>query len=80
MGLFTAKEKIMPNGALIGTNGAYDVVTDTYEIEWELGDWDRCMYLFNTGQLEHRGNELIEGVLYMKFYLPPPPHTHTVGP
>ena len=80
MGIFTKKEGILPCKALIGTDGRFDPVTNTNEIEWALADFDYAMEQFKHGVLESRGYEVIEGVIYMKFYLPPPPHYRSVGP
>jgi hypothetical protein len=80
MGIFTKKEGILPCRALIGTDGYFDPVTDTHEVQWVEADFGYAMEQFKHGVLESRGYEVIRGVLYMKFYLPPPPHTRTVGP
>lgn len=74
MGFFTAKQHILPNRALIGTDGRFDPVTNTNEIEWAIADFDYAIEQFKAGVLESRGYEVIDGVLYMKFYLPPPDH------
>jgi hypothetical protein len=70
MGLFTAKEEILPNNAMIGEDaGNGDIV-------WSIVTWEYATYLYVQGVLEDRGYRVVNGIYYRLFYLPAPPHTH----
>jgi len=77
MGIFTSKwdiPDIIPEYGLVGTNGRYDVVTDTHEIEWAVCDITYANALVEQGIGEDRGYRVVNGLYYRLVYLPPPPH------
>lgn len=74
MGLFTAKEEILPNYAMIGEDNAQG------DIQWCIVDWDYAQSLYVQGVLEDRGSKVVNGIVYKLYYLPPPPHSYSVGP
>lgn len=68
MGIFTAKEGILSNNALLGED------TPEGDIVWNTADYAWCEAMHKGGVLEHRGTRIVNGVHYSLFYLPPPPH------
>lgn len=68
MGIFNEKQSKSTENAQIGEdlpNG--DIVWTDCDFEWA---W--CQY--QGGVLELRGSITVNGIHYMRFYLPPPPH------
>lgn len=73
MGLFTAKSGDILSFGLIGTDGTWDAVTQTYDIEWAVADIDYALQLLQ-GLGVNRGYIVVNEVYYLIVYLPPPPH------